>query len=424
MQDKHARGISYQMPFFYGWIIVAVAALIYFFSGPGQTYFVSVFINYYIENFGWSRSLVSSYYSVATLLSGLILIFVGRSIDRIGHRKVTLVVSLLLGLTCFGISFVYLPWMLLAGFFLLRLLGQGSMTLLPATLVPQWFFQRRGLAMSLMTLGGVFGSALVPPLNHWLILKIGVAATWQFWGLLLIFVMAPLGWLLIRNCPEEMSLQPDGLNCVAKGVQQTDQSSLTGSSWTLKEAIRTRAFWLILFCIGVSAMINTGLIFHMVSIIETKGLSAGFAASILSIIALTRFSLTILAGHLVDRYKVHRVLAFSFGLLLVTMLVITFGQSSLHIIAYGVLNGIFAAFESIVAGVIWPNYFGRQHLGSIQGVAMATMVLGSALGPLPFGVAYDWFGGYTEILLLMMLFPALAVVAAIVSPPPKKYSHR
>lgn len=420
MQNKLTQGIPFQMPFFYGWIIVAIAALTFFFSGPGQTFFVSVFINYYIEHFGWSRSLVSSYYSFATLVSGLILIYIGRSIDRIGHRKVTLVVSLLLGLTCFGMSLVNLHWMLLIGFFLLRLLGQGSMSLLSSTLVPQWFFQRRGLAMSLMSLGVVLSSALVPPLNHWLTLKLGVAATWQFWGLLLIFVMAPLGWLLIRNRPEDMGLQQDGLRTDVKEDQQTDQCSGLELSWTLREAMRTRAFWLILYCVGVPAMINTGLIFHIVSIIETKGLSAGFATSILSIMALTQFPVTFLAGHLVDRYKVHRVMAFNFGLFLVTMLLIIFGQSSLLIIVYGVLFGIFGAFNGIIAGVIWPNYFGRQNLGSIQGVAMATMVLGSALGPLPFGVAYDWFGGYREILLLMMLFPALAAAAALISPPPKK----
>ncbi|WP_337957771.1 hypothetical protein [Guptibacillus spartinae] len=71
---------------FYGWYIVIVAAIAVFFSGPGQTYGVSVFIDYYIQEFGWSRSLVSGIYSTATLAAGLLLFLVGRLIDKLGQR--------------------------------------------------------------------------------------------------------------------------------------------------------------------------------------------------------------------------------------------------------------------------------------------------------------------------------------------------
>ncbi|SCY79743.1 hypothetical protein [Alkaliphilus peptidifermentans] len=77
-----------QTSFFYGWLVVAIAALGLFFSGPGQTYSISIFINYYVDNLGWSRTLVSSYYSIATLTAGLILPIVGKAIDAKGHRKV------------------------------------------------------------------------------------------------------------------------------------------------------------------------------------------------------------------------------------------------------------------------------------------------------------------------------------------------
>ncbi|MDP3385728.1 MAG: hypothetical protein Q8S24_00735 [Eubacteriales bacterium] len=70
---------------FYGWIIVAVGALSLFFSGPGQTYSISIFIDYYIRKFDWSRTAISSFYSIATLISGFSLPFVGRIIDSIGH---------------------------------------------------------------------------------------------------------------------------------------------------------------------------------------------------------------------------------------------------------------------------------------------------------------------------------------------------
>jgi MFS family permease len=156
---------SKEKEFFYGWYIVALGALSLFFSGPGQTYANSVFIDFYIMDFNWERSLVSGIYSGATLAAGLLLFFVGSTIDRFGQRRVSLTVSVLLAGACIWNSFVVSPWMLFVGFFLIRLLGQGSMTLLPDTLIPQWFIQKRGRAFSFMMLGGFASSTLFPPLN-------------------------------------------------------------------------------------------------------------------------------------------------------------------------------------------------------------------------------------------------------------------
>jgi len=137
--------------------VLVMAALAYFFSGPGQTYSISIFIDHYIENFGWSRSLVSTLYSAGTLVSGLILTFMGKNIDKFGHRKMIVIISIFLGLAAVWMSFVSTPVMLLIGFFLMRFFGQGSLGLWPQTLVPHWFRSKRGLAMSIMGIGGVIG---------------------------------------------------------------------------------------------------------------------------------------------------------------------------------------------------------------------------------------------------------------------------
>ncbi|MBN2335776.1 MFS transporter, partial [Candidatus Bathyarchaeota archaeon] len=65
--------LPFKSPVFYGWVIVAVSSLVMFFSGPGQTYSVSVFIDSYINEYGWSRSVVSSMYSVGTFSAGMLM---------------------------------------------------------------------------------------------------------------------------------------------------------------------------------------------------------------------------------------------------------------------------------------------------------------------------------------------------------------
>ncbi|SET67301.1 Sugar phosphate permease [Natronincola peptidivorans] len=422
MQVKTLNKPSYRKTSLdYGWLIVALAALGLFFSGPGQTYSVSIFINSYIETFGWSRSLVSSFYSAGTLIAGFLLPLIGKVIDKKGHRKMFICIATLLGIACLWMSFVRHPLMLLVGFLFLRLFGQGSMSLLPATLVPQWFIRKRGVALSLMALGGVLGSAAIPPLNNWLILQFGTAIAWRVWTFLLIGFMAPISWVFIRNKPEDIGLLPDG-EVIGTKEALTDaerEKQPLDFSWSTQEAMKTRAFWLMLFCMVVPSMVNTGITFHMVSIMEGKGFNSTFAASLLGLTAIIQFPFTFLAGYLADRIKVHYIKAINFIVFLIAIGVILYGSSKELLMAYAVFNGVFVAFDSVTTGVLWPNYFGRKHLGSIRGIAMTAMVVGSALGPLPFGFAYDILGGYKEILLLMMIFPILAAIASIVSPPPK-----
>lgn len=407
--------------FFYGWVIIIISAMSLFFAGPGQTYSVSIFINAYIKEFGWSRSLVSSIYSFASLCAGLMLPYIGSKIDSAGHRKMLTLISFLLGITCLWMSFVFNPVMLFIGFVFLRLLGQGSMTLIPSTLVSQWFVKRRGRAISLMKIGGVISAGAVPVINNWLLNTVGMKFTWIIWAVSLMTIMAPLGWILVRNKPEEMKLLPDG-ESIKKSEKETSKNEniiIEGKiDWTLKAAMKTRTFWLMMFCMTVPSMINTGLTFHMLSIIEEKGLSIAFAASVLGLTAVIQLPLNFLAGHLVDRIKVHYIRAINYWIMVLALVAISTATTSKVVILYAILSAVFNAFNSVTTEALWPAYYGRKHLGSIRSMATTAMVIGSALGPLPFGVAFDMFNGYKEILIIMMIFPVIASFASIISPPP------
>nr|WP_270182526.1 MFS transporter [Alkalihalobacillus sp. CinArs1] len=413
-------------PFFYGWLIVAAAALGVFFSGPGQTYGVSVFINHYISDFGWSRSLVSGIYSSATLAAGLLLFIIGRMVDKFGQRRMMLTIGSLLAVACLWNSFVIGPVMLFIGFFMLRLFGQGSMTLVPNTLVPQWFILKRGRALSFMAIGGFLSSAIFPPLNTWLINSFGWENAWRILGAAIVIIFLPVVFFLIRNKPEDIGLLPD--NAVSKKRLAKRKEEKMGeedeegfeTNWTVKEAMRTRAFWLILFCVSIPALVNTGLTFHLFSILGEQGVPDQTAALILSIMAIVGFPVTMASGFILERVNVHIVLGLSFIGQMVFILLLTQVDTYVLAIVFGVLWGVIGGIERITLNIIWPDYFGRENLGSIKGIATTTMVIGSAFGPLPFGVAYDTFGGYTEILLLILIFPILGTVAAFLSPPPKK----
>lgn len=408
---------------YYGWVIVLVGALMLFFSSPGQTYSVSIFIDHYIDKFGWSRSQISSFYSIATLISGFSMPFVGKLIDSKGHRKSAVIISFSFGIVLVWMSAIRAPWMIFFGFIFIRMFGQGSLSLIPSVLIPQWFIKKRGRALSLISIGGVLGSALVPPLNNFLIENFGLSNTWIFWALAMVLIMLPVSFFFIKNRPEDIGMLPDGV--IGKSTVNMDTPSIetlpdeeVERSWTLNEAKGTRAFWLMLMAAMVPSLVNTGITFHIISIITGKGLDSAFGAVILSITAFAQIPMTFLAGFILDKTKVNLVKGFNYIFYAIIILTLNFAGGSLMLVIYAIMHGTFMAFDSVSTGMLWSNYYGRKHLGKIRGLAVSFMVLGSALGPLPFGIAFDYFGGYREVLLVSIILPILASLASFISPAP------
>lgn len=414
--------LPFRPPFYYGWMIVLMAAMSVFFSGPGQTYSNSIFIDEYLRYFGWSSTLVSTMYLFATLLAGLLLFIVGRLVDKYGQRRMSTIVASLLGVACIFNSLVAGPTMLFIGFFMIRLFGQGSMTLIPATLIPQWFVNKRGRAMSFMAFGSFLSAAALPPFNAWLIDQVGWQTTWLVWAGLLFIIFVPMAIILIRNKPEDVGLLPDNVRIEEAIEDNNGKSSVYEEAWTVKEAMRTKPFWLLLFCVAVPSMVNTGIVFHFVPILAESGIDRTQAAFILSLMAMVSFPITFIAGYIVDRVKVNYVLGLVFLGQIGIMAMLIYTDSYLGAVLFGVARGVVGGFEMISLGIIWPNFFGRANIGSIKGLSSTVMVIGSAFGPLPFALAYDQFGSYQEILYMMMLFPLIGMIFSFISKKPVKKS--
>ncbi len=411
------KTLPFETSFYYGWIIVFVSGLGLFFSGPGQTYSVSVFIDSFIEDLGWSRSNVSFLYSLGTLMAGLTVTYVGRQFDQHGHHRTVPLISLIFGVALLWMSFVVNPIMLFIGFYAIRLLGQSSMTIGPSTLVPKWFQRKRGRAFSLMSIGEIIGAASLPPLNTWIINTWNWRTGWRVWTVLLWIVMAPLAHFLIRDKPQEVGLEPDGdqpLEEEEKAItSEKEGENLTEvTSKPLSEVRHSPVFWLLLYCMFVPSMVGTGLTFHMVSIMGERGLSPTVAATVLSTIAVVGFPSTLLSGYLLDRVRIRYIMLTTFILYAGIMVWLIYVDNLVMAVLYGVFMGLIMGFHRVTVNIIWPNYFGLEHLGSIRGAVQIAFVIGAACGPFPMGFAYDYFGGYNEILWLLIVFPLLAAVAS------------
>ena len=409
-----------RFPVYYGWVVMAVGTLGMIMTGPGQTYTVSIFIEHFIEDLGLSRSLVSTLFSAGTLVGGFTLPLWGRQIDRQGPRRMVTLISVIFGLACIYMGFVQNAVMLGFGFILLRMLGRGGLALVSQTVINQWWVRKRGLVIGISGfVVALLGMGAYPNLVYALIQALDWRMAQIILGLSLLIIIAPLGFLLFRNRPEDHQLLPDGVSVLSSAENSaTVIADLQEVNWTLKEAMRTRVFWVLIIGLSSFSMLTTGLLFHLVSIFQNRGFdpSAAAAALIPFSIAISKLGSRVLT----DRIQLRYILSVGLLLQAVSLISANILQGTVTALLFGIILGLSNGIEFSLGSVAWASYFGRKNLGSIFGFASAMGVVGAAFGPLPFGIVYDISGTYQPVLIVAAGFCVLLSLLALTVKKPKK----
>jgi len=404
---------------FYGWTILAVAGLGIFASGPGQSHTFSVFVGPIGEDLGLSKAAIASAYGLATLAAAFLLPKMGRLVDRHGPRRMTVIVTLLLGLACMAFGAAGGIVTLALGFGALRFLGQGSLMMNCANLVAQWFSRRRGFALSLMALGFAASMAVHPPLGQFLIDQFGWRVAWVVLGLITWLVLLPPVLLLAHDKPEDLGLRPDGDAAPAEG-----QARPTLDGLSLREGLGTPTFYILAAGWFAMAMLVTTLHFYQVSILTAQDVAAEIAARVFPVSALTLVLTMPLVGKMFDHFRTRYVFAAGLVVMAAALAGVTLVDDLASALIYAALFGINNAFSLTMFGYLMPRYFGRRYLGSLQGAGQMVAVVGASLGPLPVGLAFDLLGSPTLTLRLLAFIPiACAAAAALFLRTPKGVTH-
>jgi MFS family permease len=174
---------------------------------------------------------------------------------------------------------------------------------------------------------------------------------------------------------------------------------------TLHAAIRTRSFWIIALGLASLSMLVTGIFFHQVSVFSLQGLDTQTATRAFAISAAVMVISMPVFGYLLDRMPTR--LMFACALLIMSASLVSLarvtdlGSMLVFSAVFGLANAGLQSHYSFM----WPRYFGRRHLGSIQGAAQTIGVVGASVGPLPLGLAFDLIGSYAEALYLLAALP-------------------
>ncbi|HEY3892517.1 MAG TPA: MFS transporter [Bradyrhizobium sp.] len=405
-----------RLPFFYGWIIIAVTFVTMAIGVNARTAF-SLFFPPIIDEFGWERGVTAGAFSFGFLVSGAASPLIGRMMDRFGPRAVMeLGVALMAG----GLLLAPLttrPWHLYVTIGVM--VGAGSICLGysgQSLFLPNWFNRRRGLAIGLAFAGVGLGSVTLLPWVQHMIEQTGWRTACTAMGVLVLVVLAPIN-LLLRKRPEDIGLDPDGDAAPlasARPVSNIIDPDWTAIDWTLKRALHTARFW------WLAAGYFGGLyIWYAVQVHQTKYLlDIGFSPSVavwaLGSVSLLGIPGQILLGHVSDRVGREWIwtasclgFAICFAALIALARFPTLPLVYLMVVAQGALG---YGLTSIMGAVVVEIFQGK-HYGSIFGTVMLAALAGGAAGPWLTGILHDLSGSYTMAFGLGIAVSAMSATA-------------
>jgi len=385
------------------WVVLVLATLTAGLTGPGQTIGVSVFIDHFVDDLSLSRSQVSAAYLVGTLAGASMLPWIGRFVDRRGVRIAQVAVGVLFGVALVNMSLVGgLIWLAI-GFTGIRLLGQGSLSLIATVTVSLRFVRNRGTALGVFSMGTAALMALAPVALALAIAAVGWRSAWLVAAAVVWLIVVPIGLFGLRGLPlGSASAEPGAA---------TDGPD--DGSYERSEALRTRSFWVLAAISGSAAMMATALNFHQIDLMGEAGISETAAAALFIPQVLGSTVAGLLVGFLGDRYGARYLPAAGMVLLVAAQLLATAVGPGTAAIVYATTLGASGGAVRTATSMLLPAWFGTRHLGSIHGALTFFSVAASALGPVTLALTERGLGGYPPAILSLTVVPGAALVFSL-----------
>ena len=414
--------------FYYGWIVMTLAALAMVGTLPGRTQGLGLITEPLLTDFGLDRFTYATINLWATLIGALFSIGVGRFIDQIGSRVVVAVVSISLGLVVVAMSSVTSVLWLTVLITLTRGFGQSALSVVSLTMVGQWFRRKLSLAMAIYAVVLSMGFMIAFPAVGGAVASRGWRPTWMAIGLILIVVFTPLAIWLVRDTPESMGLALDGdairtgagasesAHAPALGSHASVSEELTGMKWG--DALRTPAFWIFALASSTYGLVSSGISLFNESILTERGFDYQTFYQSLIIVAMTGLLGNFIGGWLTDRWRMNRLMAMTMCLLMVALIALPSVQTVAHVMAYAVVMGLAGGFVTVLFFAFWGRVYGRRELGRIQGSAQAMTVFASAVGPLLLAFSKDATGSYAACFYGIAVLVGLLACASWAVPVP------
>jgi MFS family permease len=406
---------------FYGWRMAGAAGILQFLQSALLMQSFGAYVAILSEQRGWSKTALSGAAALQSVETAILGPALGWLLDRFGPRAMVQV-----GMLVFGSGFLMLSQIeTLAGFYISAVtmaigVSLGGYFPLTVTLI-QWFERYRARALSIMSMGLALGGVMVPAVA-WCMATYGWRATAFGSGVLIIALGLPLA-RMIRWRPRDHGLTIDGLPEISAAVTgDTISPSLpVRSEFSVRQALRTRAFWLLALGHGFALLVVTAVNVHAITHMK-EGLGYSMTQAALFIMVLT-FGQVIgvaLSATIGDRFEKRKLAALCMLGHMGGLLLLTYATHAVHVVAFALLHGMAWGLRGPLMQSIRADYFGRNAIGMILGLSSVIIALGQIAGPMVAGILADLTGDYRTGFTVLAVTAGLGSVLFFFAVPPQR----
>lgn len=427
--------LAHRLPFFYGWIVLASASSTQVVRNASASLTLAVFIYPLAADpeLGWSRTLISGAASVGGLAASALSPLVGWLIDRYGARFVLASSVFIMGLATISLAWATIPIFFYIFYGISRVIFASPIPIGASVVVSRWFVRMRGRTNGILFASHSIGLVAFPLIASAVIASHGWPAAWIVLGALVwIIALVPVTILIVQQ-PEDLGLRPDGdpepeMNGEDEGSGDNgDGTDGTAAevpappeepAWTLKEAMRTPALWILAAGVGTLFLVQAGINTHLAALLRDEGLSVFQSGLGLSLSAAFMGAGSLAWGWVAERFPVRYVLTGVAVAVAIPALLFLTTDTTFEGLAFSALFGFGVGGMLSVPPVAYADYYGRRSLGAIRGVTEPFTSLEQAIGTVAAGLVFDLTGSYDIALTVFASLGGLTAVALLFARPP------
>ena len=417
---------SNQPTIYYGWYIVLACIFIAFVTNGARNSF-GIFVIPLSNEFDWNRSTISFAAALAFLVSGITQPILGSLFDRWGGRKVILISLLVFGLATTALSLTFHFLFLIFLFGIVSAIALVGMSLTnTGSLLSKWFMRKRATVVGFNATGLAAGGLILVPFGMYLLQTTGWRITWAVLGLLVLLLALPLGWLILKDNPEDIGLNPDGdLSYQPNQPNPSFREKIVGPLDTNKwiASFRSLPMWQMTGSYVVCGATTGVLSVHFVPYALGQGISPDLAALIFGFMMFLNILGSLGAGWISDKYNRKTILGLVYLVRGIGYMLLLTVPAPLGLWIFAAVAGVSWIATAPLTTALTADVYGLRALGTISGVSFLFHAIGSFFSVLFAGLMFDLTGSYTIPFLLagLLLFPAALSAFTIKE---HKYSSR
>jgi len=376
--------------------LILIAGFLVLFIGGGARLAIGLTLKPMVEELGWGRSELGVTVAVFQVVTAIAMFYAGKIADTMSLRLVLGGGVALGGVTIGAMSLVTQPWHAFLLYGVAFAIGNGIAATTPvAVMVTRAYPQKPGMANAIALGGMSVGQLVVVAVLAAVMVSIGWRSVYVWVGVAH-FVLIPL---ILAAVP--------GREAAAQARSAASQQGMT-----LREASRTKQFWLLIGIFAICGFDDFFVTTHVVAFAQDRGLDAYVAGNLLAAMGIVGLIGVIISGGWGDRSGPIAPTIATFAARVAVFGLVTVDQSPLSVMIFAMVFGVSFLATAPLTVLFIRDSFGTRHLGAIGGLIVMIHHMFGGLGAYIGAVVFDGTGSYDVVFIVMCVASLAAALFA------------